>query len=96
MTRVRVAIRFNNLTDRAEGSFLLADRPGGVDCLPGGIYLTDRKNLRLLLGKNGRRKYAYDIVDSGEVQRAIEQFLARRGLLAKTVQPRLKRKAQGR
>lgn len=75
--RMRVAIRFKTAAARAQGSFLLADQPGGVDCLPGGIYLTNPENLRLLNGRNGRRKYAYNIVDSSEVNRAIDPFMAR-------------------
>ncbi len=63
---MRIAVRFKNEKDRAKGSYALAET-GPIVVLQPGVYLVRKEQLRALKGKNGRRKYDYELVDPKEV-----------------------------
>ncbi len=64
---MRVAVRFKNDKDRAKGAYALAET-GPIVVLKPGVYLVRREQLKVLEGKNGKRKYDYEIVDPKEVE----------------------------
>ncbi|MBM4050204.1 MAG: hypothetical protein FJ279_34340 [Planctomycetes bacterium] len=62
---MRIPIRFKNARDRARASSVLCENDSIVLVKPDIVFVREDQ-LRLLKGKNGRKKYEYEVLDSKE------------------------------